>query len=95
MDEDRGGSAGRVPAISPTHEGYQRCGEIGAFGRQSIFVAKRAGLIGDLLDDVVGDKLGQPIGEEVLGDAEIGLELPESMNPAKDVAGSTASSGLP
>ncbi len=62
-------------AASPFSEGDDGWSEVGAFGSEDIFVAKRSVLILDPFQDAVFDEGVKTIGEDVGGDAQLSLYL--------------------
>ena len=83
------------PTIAPLHERDEGRGEVLALLGENVLVANRTILVGNPLENTGPDQLAEAIGEQVLGDAQILLELAEPSNAAKSIAAGLAASNGP
>lgn len=83
VDQHGGRFAVGEPAIAPLHERDERGGEVLAFVGEDILKTHGAVLIGHSFEHASVHELAQAIGQEILGNAEIFLELAETTHTAK------------
>ena len=80
-----GRAAGRRPLIAPLPHGRDHVPEIAALAGEPVFRARRMIGVSHPLEDSAVDEVIQPLGEDVAGDPEPGLEVIEAGHAEKCV----------
>ncbi len=83
LDGRAGG--GRGPPVAPLPHRGQHLPEIASLIGEPVVVTDRVFLVGDAVEDTVGEEMVEPLGEDVAGDAESLLEVVEARDPEKGV----------
>ena len=73
-----GRAAGRRPLVTPLPHGHNHVPEIAALAGEPVLRARRMLGVSRPLEDSAVDQVVQPLGEDVPGDAEPGLEVIEA-----------------
>ncbi len=85
MPSLNGWTAGRRPLVTPLPHGRDHMPEIAALAREPIFRARRVIGVSHPLEDFAVNEVVQPLGEDVAGDPEAGLEVIEASHPEEGV----------
>ena len=67
-----------IPAVAPLHQRDERRRQVFPFGGEPIFTAHGAILVGHAFEEAMLHEASEAIGQQILGDAEVILELAET-----------------
>jgi len=78
--EDRRAVLPGEPAVAPAHHHHEHLDQVGALLGE-VVLEPGAGVVRTALEDALLDRIVEPLGEYLAGDAEVGLDLVEAVHP--------------
>jgi len=94
VEDDRRPVFVGCPAVAPGGDCEEDVAEFPAFVREEVVVADGLVGVGAAFDDAVVEKMVEPLGEDLAGDAEVALEIVEAADPDEEVSEDERCPGL-